>query len=117
MSSYMKYKTKILFICSQNKWRSLTAEKMYQGVSTYEVRSAGTEKGARIRVTEGHLGWADCIFVMEKRHSDRLRGKFKEVLKGKKIICLNIPDNYEYMDSELIELLKAKLSMYIEVPE
>jgi len=40
-------KTKILFICSQNKWRSLTAEKMLEN-SNYAVKSAGTEKGARI---------------------------------------------------------------------
>ena len=108
-------KTKILFVCSQNKLRSLTAEKMYEN-SNYAVKSAGTEKGARVRVTEGHIGWADLIFVMEKRHTDRLRSKYRDSLAGKKIICLHIPDNYEYMEPELIEILEAKLSPYIEVP-
>ncbi|MDB9514606.1 methyltransferase domain-containing protein [Kamptonema animale CS-326] len=108
-------KTKILFVCSQNKLRSLTAEKMYEN-SNYAVKSAGTEKGARTRVTEGIIGWADLIFVMEKRHSDRLRSKFRESLAGKKIICLHIPDNYDYMEPELIEILEAKLSSYIELP-
>jgi predicted protein tyrosine phosphatase/ubiquinone/menaquinone biosynthesis C-methylase UbiE len=108
-------KTKILFVCSQNKWRSLTAEKMLEN-SNYAVKSAGTEKGARIRVTEGHIGWADLIFVMEKRHIDRLRSKYRESLNEKKIICLHIPDNYGYMEPELIEILTAKLSPYIEVP-
>ena len=81
------------------------------------MRSAGTEKGARIRVTEGLLGWADLIFVMEKRHGDRLRSKFPQSLKGKNVICLQIPDNYEYMEPELVELLQAKLNPYMEMPD
>ncbi|MEG4249058.1 methyltransferase domain-containing protein [Microcoleus sp. Pol10D4] len=95
----------------------MTAEKICQKVSGYSVRSAGTEKGARIRVTEGLLGWADLIFVMEKRHGDRLRSKFPESLEGKKVICLQIPDNYEYMEPELVELLQAKLNPYMGIPE
>ncbi len=104
---------KILFVCSQNKWRSLTAETLYQGLTGYTVKSAGTEAGARVRVTEGLIGWADLIFVMEPKHRDRLRQKFS--LSGKSLICLHIPDDYGYMDAELIELLLSKLSVYIEV--
>jgi predicted protein tyrosine phosphatase len=107
---------KILFVCSQNRWRSLTAEKMYAGFAGYAVRSAGTEPGARIRVTAGHVGWADLIFAMEKRHVDRLRDKFAEALVGKQIICLHIPDDYQYMELDLIDLLKTKLAGYIAVP-
>ncbi|NJK69262.1 MAG: protein tyrosine phosphatase [Microcoleus sp. CSU_2_2] len=109
-------KTKILFVCSRNKWRSLTAQRICEKVSGYSVRSAGTEKGARIRVTEGLVGWADLIFVMEQKHADRLRSKFPESLKGKKVICLQIPDIYRYMEPELVELLQAKLSLYMEMP-
>lgn len=54
---------KTLFICSKNKWRSLTAEKIFHGFNGYDVRSAGTEEGARVKVTIGHIGWADIIFV------------------------------------------------------
>jgi len=93
----------------------LTAERICQKVGGYSVRSAGTEKGARIRVTEGLLGWADLIFVMEKRHGDRLRSKFSESLKGKNVICLQIPDNYEYMQPELVEILEAKLRPHLEM--
>jgi predicted protein tyrosine phosphatase len=57
--------------------------------------------------------WADLIFVMEKRHLDRLRSKFPEAVQGKQIICLHIPDDYGYMDPQLVELLKIKLSPYI----
>ena len=95
----------------------MTAEKICQKVSGYTARSAGTEKGARIRVTQGLVGWADAIFVMEKKHADRLRSKFPESLEGKKLICLQIPDNYQYMEPELVELLQAKLSSYMEMPD
>jgi predicted protein tyrosine phosphatase len=107
---------KILFVCSRNKWRSLTAEKIYAGFPGYAVRSAGTEPGARIRITEGHVGWADIIFVMEKRHTQRLQDKFPEALIGKRIICLHIPDDYACLDPELIQLLKDRLAEYIDVP-
>lgn len=109
--------TKLLFICSRNKWRSLTAEKIYEGFPGYEVRSAGTSPEARVRVNAGHLGWADLIFVMEKKHRQILEEKFREALAEKTIICLHIPDDYEYMDPELIAVLKGKLSEHIAVPE
>ena len=107
---------KILFVCSKNKWRSLTAERIYEGFAGYSVRSAGTEEGARIKVTAGHIGWADLIFCMETKHMDRIRQKFSASLEGKRLICLHVPDDYDYLEAELIELLKSKLSAYIEVP-
>ena len=60
-------KTKLLFLCSANQWRSPTAESWFKDHPRYEARSAGTENGARIKVTAGHLGWADRIFCMEKK--------------------------------------------------
>ncbi len=81
------------------------------------MRSAGTEKGARIRVTEGLIGWADLIFVMEKKHAARLGSKFPASLTGKKVICLQIPDNYRYMEPELVEILQTKLSPHLEMSE
>jgi predicted protein tyrosine phosphatase len=108
---------KLLFICSQNRWRSLTAEKMYEGFPGYEVRSAGTEQGARIRVTEGHIGWADKIFVMEKRHVDRLRDRFGPSLGDKEIICLHIGDDFRFMDADLISVLREQLRPHVDVPE
>jgi len=106
---------KLLFICSRNKWRSLTAEKILNGVNEYDVRSAGTETNARIKVTEGHIGWADIIFVMERKHARRLKNKFGDLLNYKKIICLDIPDDYGFMNEELIELLKSRVSEYIQI--
>jgi Predicted protein tyrosine phosphatase len=106
-------KIKILFLCSQNKRRSLTAEKIFNGTNNHEVRSAGTETNARIKVTPGILGWADIIFCMEKKHVRRLKEKYKDIIANKEVICLNIPDDYEYMDEELIELLEASVEEYL----
>ena len=98
---------KLLFICSRNRWRSLTAEKIFDGFNHCSARSAGTEPGARGRVSGGHVGWADVIFVMEKKHLRRLREKFAEELADKPVICLQIPDEYQFMQPELVELLRA----------
>lgn len=100
---------KLLFICSQNKRRSLTAEKVLNNINDWEVRSAGTESNARTKVTGGMIGWADVIFTMEKKHTRRIQEKYNEVLIGKKIICLHIADDYEFMDRELIEIINEQV--------
>ena len=71
------------------------------------MRSAGTEDSARIKVTAGHLGWADVVVVMEKRHKERL--KFPEKLEGKECLCLFIADDYEFMDPELVDVLWERM--------
>jgi len=107
----------LLFICSRNKWRSRTAEEFYRDFPGYVAKSAGTEPGARQRVTEGLLGWADLIFVMEAKHRDYLRDRFPDAIAGKRVICLRVPDEYAYNDPGLIDLLKANLSPHLPVPE
>jgi predicted protein tyrosine phosphatase len=113
LSGATKSAKKLLFICSRNRRRSLTAEKILEGLPGYEVRSAGTQPAARIVVTEGHIGWADVIFVMEKSHLRRLKQKFPEALAGKQVVALHIPDDYEFMEPNLIDELQAKLAPYI----
>ncbi len=103
----------LLFICSQNKWRSRTAEDLFRNRPGYTAKSAGTEAGARVRVTEGLLGWADLIFVMEAKHRDYLQARFPDALAGKRLICLRIPDDFTYNDPELIDLLESALSSFI----
>lgn len=107
---------KLLFVCSQNKLRSPTAEKLFENHPLYQARSAGTQPGARIALTEGHIGWADLIFCMEKSHKNRLQRKFPEASAGKRIVCLRILDEYDYMDPDLIEELEARLAPYVTLP-
>ena len=104
---------KLLFICSANQRRSVTAERIFDGSSDYIVQSAGTEHGARTKVAREHIEWADMIFVMEPKHLQRLRSKFKDALKGKRLICLQIPDKFGCMSLELEGELREKLSLYL----
>lgn len=103
----------LLFLCSQNKRRSLTAEKIFDGYMGHIVRSAGTEQNARIKVTPGLLGWADIIFCMEKKHIQRIREKYADIIADKKVVCLFISDDYAYMDRELQEILESCVEEYL----
>lgn len=105
---------KVLFICSRNKWRSRTAETIYKKNLSIDVKSAGTENNARIKVNESLIVWADIIFVMEKRHKERLNENFKASMKDKEVVVLDILDNYKYMDEELIEELKLSVADYLD---
>ncbi len=104
----------ILFICSRNQWRSPTAEKIYKNWNGIFVKSAGTEPSARTKVNSKHLVWADLIFVMEKKHKQRLLEKFIHELNDKEIVILDIADEYGYMDEELISVLKASVDPYLK---
>lgn len=82
---------------------------IFRSVQGWDVRSAGTEEGARIKVTAGHLGWADVIVTMEKRHKERLKQKYPQEFSAKRFVCLFISDDHEFMDAELISVLTEKL--------
>jgi protein-tyrosine phosphatase len=86
---------------------------VYKNHSGLNVRSAGTEPSARIKLSAKTILWADVIFVMEKKHKQRLQDKFANEAQEKQIIVLDIPDDYQFMDEELIEDIKAKVDAYL----
>lgn len=104
---------KVLFVCSQNRLRSPTAEQIFSTYSGIECSSAGLNNDAENRVTPELVEWADIIFVMEKAHRNKLGSKFKKNLKNTQVICLNIPDDYDFMDPTLVKLLKAKVPQFL----
>jgi len=106
-------KLNFLFICSKNEWRSRTAETIFQKEEQFNVKSAGTSKTARIRINQSLIAWSDKIFVMEDQHKKRLFESYGEQLESKEIIVLGIPDEYQYMDAELIEELKDSVYFYL----
>ena len=106
-------KKNVLFLCSQNKLRSPTAEAVFTGHPTVDVDSAGLNHDAVVPLSEEQIEWADLILVMEKVHRSRLNRKFGKSLAGKRIVVLNIPDNYDCMDPALIRLLKLRCAAYI----
>ncbi|MES2439105.1 MAG: low molecular weight protein tyrosine phosphatase family protein [Verrucomicrobiota bacterium] len=103
----------LLFICSQNKLRSPTAEAVFAGMPGIDVDSAGLNNDAVVPLSPEQVEWADLIFVMEKEHRNKLHRKFKRHLNGQRVIVLGIPDEYEYMDLDLIQLLKVKMMQFL----
>ncbi|MEG0327218.1 MAG: hypothetical protein RR565_02275 [Erysipelothrix sp.] len=78
------------------------------------MRSAGTENNARVKVTEGLLGWADVIVTMEKKHTRRILEKYQDTVNSRTVICLFIPDDYLYMDEDLIDILQSSFTEIVE---
>ena len=102
----------VLFVCSQNKLRSPTAEQVFATRTDLEVDSAGTNQDAENPLTGELVAWADVIFVMEKTHRAKLSKRFKRHLKAR-VICLDIPDDYVFMDPDLVTLLKARVGPHL----
>lgn len=88
--------------------RSATAHKIFEADTRFEVNSAGTDNSANTVLTKELLTWADTTIVMEKHHRNFIRQKFPDIYSKKKIVCLYIPDEYDFMQPELIEVLKYK---------
>jgi predicted protein tyrosine phosphatase len=107
---------RVLFICSQNRLRSPTAEQLFSSWEGIEVASAGLNNDADTPVTPEALAWADLIFVMEKAHRNKLSKKFRAHLQGKRIICLNIPDEFEFMEPGLVACLRARVPPFLGRP-
>lgn len=106
----MSNRLNLLFICSRNQWRSPTGEEIWRKRPGFNSRSAGTSPNARKTVSPADIRWADYIFVMEKKHKNRLLAEFTRITEHKPLYVLEIPDEYRYMDPELVEELECKVS-------
>lgn len=107
---------KVLFVCAQNRLRSPTAEQVFAQCPGLETASAGINRDASVPVSPELLAWADLVFVMERRQHFKLSRKFRRQLRGKRIICLDIPDEFEYMDEDLIRLLRTRVPRHLPAP-
>ena len=85
---------KILFICSQNKWWSRTAEEILKNKGLYNVRSAGTKKSARLSLNKKIFDWADISFVIENKHKRIILDKY---VNNPEVIPLEIVNDYQFM--------------------
>ena len=106
---------KLLFVCSENRLRSPTAEAVFSKHEGVEAIGCGTNSDAETTLSGDLIEWADVVLVMEKSHRNKVSKKYKELLKGKRLVCLDIPDNYECMQIELIKLLEAKVPRYVRL--
>jgi predicted protein tyrosine phosphatase len=103
----------VLFVCSQNRLRSPTAEEVFSAFPGVECASAGVHDSADVPVDPELLAWADIVFVMEKVHRAKLARKFREHLDGKRIVVLGIPDDYTFMQPALVQLLERKVTPHL----
>jgi predicted protein tyrosine phosphatase len=103
---------RVLFICSQNRLRSPTAEQIFAAYPGVETASAGLNHDADNPVTPELLDWAELIFVMEASHRSKL-GRYRPHLRNKRVVCLGIPDRFAYMDPLLVRLLETKVRPFL----
>lgn len=108
----MNSKFKLLVVCSQNQWRSPTAEAIYKNDPRFYIRSAGTSPTAKHVISTKDIDWADLIVCMEKDHKERIKGLFPNI-KLPPIKVLRIEDKYEFMDPGLVEILKERVEQAV----
>ncbi|AFD08163.1 putative protein tyrosine phosphatase [Solitalea canadensis DSM 3403] len=102
-------KIRLLFVCTINRMRSATAHTIFEEDNRFDVKSAGTSAHANNVLNDEMLKWADTIVVMEKSHRNFIQKNYREIYNSKKIICLYIKDEYDYMQPELIAILKERM--------
>ncbi len=103
-------KLHVLFICGKARKRSPTAADIVAKWGFAVTDCAGVSDDADTVVSLNEIEWADRIIVMELKQKKKLNSLFKSALNDKTIRCLGIPDNYEYMQPELVEILTTKLA-------
>lgn len=104
----------ILVVCGRNKKRSRTVEYIFKNDDRFNVRSAGLSPKSDRKISENDLNWADLVFVMETGQRAKIWGLYRHLeLPG--IEVLNIPDDYEFMDDELVELLTDRINDTLKI--
>lgn len=103
----------ILFVCGQNRLHSPKAEQVFADHPGSEVSSAGTNHDAENPLTSELVRWAGTIVVMERQHRTKLQKRFRATLRGQRIIYLDIPDDYAFMDPDLVELIKTRRARHL----
>jgi predicted protein tyrosine phosphatase len=101
-----------LFVCSKNRLRSPTAEAVFCNYKGVEAVGAGTSKDSETPLSGDLIEWADIVFVMERVQKSKVTAKYSALLRDKRLVVLGIPDRFEFMQSELIDLLKEKVERY-----
>jgi len=110
----MTERPNILVVCGRNKKRSRTAESIFKNDNRFNIRSAGLSPKSERKITENDLNWADLIFVMETGHRAKIWGLYRH-LNLPNIEVLDIPDEYEFMDEELIEILTDRINDTLKI--
>ena len=109
-------KKRVLFVCTENRMRSLTAHQIYRGRPDLEVQSAGVSEYARVPLTQAMFEWADQVFVFSKRQQRIVEARFGDRSEGKRLVCLHLPDRFQFDRPKLVSKLTGKLGPYLGPP-
>lgn len=107
---------KLLFVCSENRLRSPTAEAVFSQYEGVQARSAGLGPFAETPVSGPLIEWADVVVVMEKDQKEAIQREFGDALGDRPLISLDIPDQYAYMQPELVRLLEKRVPELVRLP-
>lgn len=110
----MNERPNILVVCGRNKKRSRTAEHIFKNDQRFNIRSAGLSPKSDRKISEKDLNWADLVFVMETEQRAKIWELYRH-LELPDIEVLNIPDDYEFMNEELAEMLTDKINNTLKV--
>ena len=104
---------RVLFVCRHNRMRSATAERIFGKRTDLDVRSAGTSPDALTRVNVRMLDWADLIFIMDDDQRRSLQRQFAPHAALGRLICLDIPDEFAFLQPELVDLLQTRATPHL----
>jgi|SRR6056297_1475732 len=107
----------VLFVCSENRLRSPTAEAIFSEHPGVRARSAGLGPLAGTPVSRELIEWAHVVLVMESRHRHEIENDYADVLDDTPVVNLDITDRFPYMDPELVDLLKRKVPEHVSLSE
>lgn len=100
---------KVLCVCSAGCLRSPTAASVLHTEYGYNTRSAGVEEEyAIVPVTARLLMWADEIVCMESWQAQEVHEMLAKMDIQRYVVCLNIEDDFSYMQPELVDLIKQR---------
>jgi predicted protein tyrosine phosphatase len=105
----MKERPNLLVICGRNKKRSRTAEFIFKNDDRINIRSAGISPKSDRKISENDLRWATLVAVMETEQRSKIRELYSH-LELPAIEVLHIPDDYEFMNEELVQMLTDKIN-------
>ena len=105
---------RVLFICHLNRSRSATAERVFCKHHDLDVRSAGTASDARVQVNTRMLEWADVIFTMDNTQQEALERLFPGHPALPRLICLDIPDDFAFLQPDLVKLLEDRVAAHLK---
>lgn len=106
---YQTAAKRVLCVCSAGLLRSPTTANVLHQKYGFNTRAAGiTEEYALIPVDAALLAWADEIVWVEQTVYDNGWQNWSDLIKHKRNIVLDIPDQYEWNHPELRALIEQQ---------